>query len=122
GMAATKSRAENRRRKKQRDETRFEQHPIRLIPREVLRRSYKRQITHETSKEHSSRPHIENKNCRSNQSDPANCHQHLIAGTAPQQGRGVPESQHSRNCGCDRLKIVLGGKKTVRADESLYLK
>src|SRR5215472_3892366 len=80
---------ESPRREKQRNESRFKQHSIRLIRGKILRRTYEGEETYKANRQHSPWPQIQNQQNRRDHAYPANCRQHVSPARKPQQCRGI---------------------------------
>ena len=120
-MRSAQAGKKSRRREKQRDESRLQQHAVGLIAGKILRGAHERKKAHEADEQRGARPDVEDQQQRSDHPDPADCAQHVRAGGEPQQRRRKPEAGHAelaRHC----FEIFVGGKNSVRADESADLK
>ena len=122
GMRAAEARAESRRREKERDESGFEQHSVRLVAGKILRRADERKKADEADRERArAARHSNTTSSDAIRPDPADQHERAIARAEPEERRREPESLPMKR-GRNRLQIIASGKNSVGADESLDLK
>src|SRR6266850_534723 len=69
------TRAKTTRRKKHRNKSRFQQHPVGLVGGEILSGTDKREEADKTDRQHAARPEIQHEKHRSDHSRPANHHE-----------------------------------------------
>ncbi len=104
----------------QRDESGLQQHAVRLIAGEILRRCHERKKADEADEQHAPRPHVHHQQDRSENADPADRHQHVIAARQPQQCGNKPEARRPEVL-FHRFQISAGRKNSFRTDEPLDL-
>ena len=104
----------------QRDESCLQQHAVGLIAGKILRRGHERQKAHQADKQHAARPDIRHQQHGSNDADPADRHQHVVATGQPQQRWSKPEARRAKLAG-HRVQIIAGRKNSFRADEAANL-
>ncbi len=108
-------------RKKQTDETRFEQHAVGLIAREILRSGDKGQKRNHADDQCPPGAQVQDQKHRHDHSDDANRKENAVACRPPKYRRRKPEaprSQETRNF----RQVVLSGKDPTWSDESANLK
>ena len=115
------ARTESARGEEDRDERRFEEHAVRLIRREILRRGDEGQKADPGHRDADSRPQIENECDGCRESEPHQRVERPIAGVDPQERRGEPVTLKSKRV-MHGLEKGVGGKDAVRADQTVDLK
>lgn len=120
-MRSSQPRAKSWRRKKQRNKSRLKQQAIRLISRKILRRTDKREKTHEADEEHSARPQIHYQKHRSGQPDPAQGLQHHRPARPPKHGRCVPHLPMPERLR-HRLQVTARRQNSIGTNEPTNLK
>jgi len=106
----------------QRDEAGFQQHAVRLVAGEILRRGDKGQKTHQANPERPAWPQIENHSHRGKQAEPCDQHQRMVAGAKPEKRWRKPETLQARIVICHVAQVTGCRKNAVRADEAFDLK
>src|SRR6185437_3553617 len=108
-------------RKKERDETGFHEHAIRLEAGEILRGGDERQKTNQAYRQRQAWPEIKNNYDRSYQSNPCDQQQGTIAGAEPEQSWRKPEALQPRIIICNVAQIARRRQDAVGADHALEL-
>ena len=121
GCALPQAGKKSRWREEQRNESCLQQHAVGLIAGKILRGAHEGKKAHETDEQRGARPDIEEDQQRRNHPDPADCIEHVRAAGKPQQGWRKPEAGHPE-LARHRFQIFVGGKNSLRADESANLK
>ena len=84
-MIAAEAWTKSRRREEQRDESRLQQHAVRLVAGEILRSGNEGEKADEADEQHAARPDIGDQQQRGDHAHPAQRHQHVRAAGEPEQ-------------------------------------
>ncbi len=103
------------------NETRLQQHSVRLVSGEILGRADERQKANETNGKHAAWPEIQNQQRRGDHSRPANTREHVRPAGNPQQRRRIPIARVAEPFG-QCVQVFTGGKNSMRPNQSANLK